>query len=132
MPARTPRRNSTAVILEDIRAQNRAVIEAVQGLGIKVERDLANLRAELIERIERLESAVRQNSRDIQKNSEDIRNLQVGVSALQVELSAVQVELSAVQVELSAVKEAVGLKVDRASLVELELRVAALERRAGG
>src|ERR1039457_1738021 len=66
-------RNATAVILEDIRAQNRAVIEAVQGLGAKIDRDVASLRAELIERIDRLEAAVRQNSRDIQKNSEDIR-----------------------------------------------------------
>jgi len=102
--------DATAVILEDIRAQNRVVLEAVQSMGESLRSEIAALRQELCERIERLEAVVRQNSIDIRKNSEDIQRLEA---------------------ELRSVKVAVLMKVDAAALAALELRVSALERRLG-
>ena len=109
--------DATAVILEDIRAQNRVVLEAVQSMGESLRSEIAALRQELCERIERLEAVVRQNSIDIRKNSEDIRKNSEDIQRLEAELRSVKV--------------AVLMKVDAAALAALELRVSALERRLG-
>ncbi len=70
------------VILEDIRSQNRATIEAVvatrEALEAKIDQVDRNSQA----RDAVLEAAVRQNSKDIRKNSEDIRVLTTRVDAL--------------------------------------------------
>jgi hypothetical protein len=56
---RAPRRRSDGlgenilVVLEDMRAQNKVVIEAVQALDRKLESEIGNLRTELIARIDR-------------------------------------------------------------------------------
>lgn len=110
-PGRTvppPSERQWLVLLEDIRAQNRAVIEVVRTESARLDRSIADLRAELVPRIEALEAAVRQNSRDIRKNSEDIRRLEAEVRSL---------------------KEAAQGYADRASFLALEVRVTALERR---
>jgi len=61
------------VILEDIRAQNRATIEAVQMTRAVLEEKIDQVDRASRERDAVLAAAVRQNSEDIRQNSEDIR-----------------------------------------------------------
>ena len=61
------------VLIEEMRAQNRATIEAVEASRVVLEGKIDSLARETGGRLTVLEAAVRQNSRDIKKNSEDIR-----------------------------------------------------------
>ena len=61
------------VLIEEMRAQNRATIEAVEASRVVLESKIDSLARETGGRLTVLEVAVRQNSRDIKKNSEDIR-----------------------------------------------------------
>ena len=84
------------VILEDIRSQNRATIEAVEATRAALEERIDRVDRDSRERDLVLEAAVRdlrktveqnsadirQNSTDIQQNSADIRSLSVRVEAL--------------------------------------------------
>jgi ribosome-associated translation inhibitor RaiA len=84
------------VILEEIRSQNRATIEAVEAVRVTVDQRIDRFERETGNRFTVLEVAVRQNSADIRKNGEaisqntadirqngeDIRALSAGVDAL--------------------------------------------------
>jgi len=61
------------VLIEEMRAQNRATIEAVEASRVVLESKIDSLARETGGRLTVLEAAVRQNSRDIKKNSEDVR-----------------------------------------------------------
>lgn len=61
------------VILEDIRSQNRATMEALQATRAALEEKIDQVDRNSQARDAVLEVAVRQNSKDIRKNSEDIR-----------------------------------------------------------
>jgi methyl-accepting chemotaxis protein len=61
------------VIVEEMRAQNRATIEAVETIRLTVEQRLDRFERETQGRFTMLEAAVRQNSADIRTNSDDIR-----------------------------------------------------------
>ena len=63
---------SVLVLLEDIRSQNRATIEAVQATRAELKRDLQQSEERTNDRFKLLNLAVRQNSTDIRQNSEDI------------------------------------------------------------
>ncbi len=111
---------ATAVLLEDIRSQNRVVLEAVQGLGEKLEQ----LRLDLCERIARVEVRVGRVEEQVGRVEEQVGRLEVRVGRLE---DAVRENSR----EIRAVKEALSTKVDGAVLAALELRVAALERKVG-
>jgi hypothetical protein len=66
-------KGANGVLLEEMRAQNRATIEAVEASRVALEGKIDSLGRETGGRLTVLEAAVRQNSRDIKKNSEDIR-----------------------------------------------------------
>ena len=70
------------VILEDIRSQNRATMEALQATRAALEEKIDQVDRNSQARDAVLEAAVRQNSKDIRKNSEDIRVLTTRVDAL--------------------------------------------------
>jgi hypothetical protein len=61
------------VLIEEMRAQNRATIEAVEASRVSLEVKIDALAREAGGRLTVLEAAVRQNSTDIRKNSTDIR-----------------------------------------------------------
>jgi septal ring factor EnvC (AmiA/AmiB activator) len=61
------------VILEDIRSQNRATMEALQATRAALEEKIDQVDRNSQARDAVLEAAVRQNSKDIRTNSEDIR-----------------------------------------------------------
>ena len=70
------------VILEEMRSQNRATIEAVEAVRVTVDQRIDRFERETGNRFTVLEVAVRQNSADIRQNGEDIRALSAGVDAL--------------------------------------------------
>jgi uncharacterized protein YlxW (UPF0749 family) len=70
------------VLLEDIRSQNRATIEALQATRDALEEKIDQVDRNSQARDAVLEAAVRQNGKDIRKNSEDIRLLTTRVDAL--------------------------------------------------
>jgi hypothetical protein len=80
------------VVLEDIRAQNKVVLEAVQGLGHEFKRDIATLQVELVQRIERLEDAVRENSREIRAIKEALASKVDAASLAALELRVAALE----------------------------------------
>src|SRR5438552_7591776 len=61
------------VILEDIRSQNRATMEALQATRAALEEKIDQVDRNSQARDAVLEAAVRQNSKDIRTNSDDIR-----------------------------------------------------------
>jgi hypothetical protein len=61
------------VILEDIRSQNRATMEALQATRAALEEKIDRVDRSSKARDAVLEAVVRQNSKDIRQNSEDIR-----------------------------------------------------------
>ena len=65
--------SGNGVLIEEMRTQNRATIEAVEASRVALEDRIDSLARETGGRLTVLEAAVRQNSRDIKKNSEDIR-----------------------------------------------------------
>jgi len=72
-PAPKTLKGDNGVLLEEIRAQNRATIEAVEASRVALEGKINSLARDTGGRLTVLEAAVRQNSRDIKTNSEDIR-----------------------------------------------------------
>src|SRR6266545_6678565 len=70
------------VILEDIRSQNRATMEALQATRAALEEKIDQVDRNSQARDAVLEAAVRQNSKDIRENSEGIRVLTTRVDAL--------------------------------------------------
>jgi hypothetical protein len=67
------------VILEEMRSQNRATIEAVEASRVTVDQRIDRFERATGERFTVLEAAVRQNSADIRQNSEDIRQNTAGI-----------------------------------------------------
>ena len=68
-------KGDNGVLLEEMRAQNRATIEAVEASRVVLESKIDSLARETGGHLTVLQAAVRQNSRDIKKNSDDIRVL---------------------------------------------------------
>jgi len=66
-------KGGNGVLLEEMRAQNRATIEAVEASRVTLEGKIDSLARETGGRLTVLDAAVRQNSRDIKNNGEDIR-----------------------------------------------------------
>jgi hypothetical protein len=106
MPKKTPRPPEPPwkVILEDIRSQNRATLEAVESFEGRYARDRARDRARTDGRFDVIENVLREHSRDI-------REIKTDVAAIKTDLRRVD-----------------G-KVDHLSA--LEPRVVALERSGG-
>lgn len=90
------------VLLEDIRAQNKATIEAVEAGRRESSLEIQRLEARLTARIEILEAVVRHHS-------EELRGIRSELASLKATVATVET------------------KVDR--LLALEVRVTALERR---
>src|SRR5215213_6018087 len=67
------KKNRDGVLLEEMRAQNRATIEAVEATRVALENKIDTLARETGGRLTVLETAVRQNSTDIRQNSTDIQ-----------------------------------------------------------
>ena len=98
------------VLLEDIRQQNNAVMDALKATANLLERKMEERFSRIEMRLDVLEMVVRQNSADIRKNSEDIE---------------------ALRVQLVRVNEILRTEDQENSVVALERRVRVLEDRLG-
>jgi archaellum component FlaC len=88
------------VILEEMRSQNRATIEAVQSTRTELKQEIAELREDATARFQTLESAVRALRKDVrnvadkvEQNGTDIRRLDEKVdnlSGLEARVSALE------------------------------------------
>jgi hypothetical protein len=113
MPGKKPP-EAWEVILEEIRSQNRGTIEAVESKSSELKRGIAELREDTGVRLQTLESAVRQNSTDIQALQGDVRNLQKDVRNL-----ADKVEPNSADIRC------LDEKVDNLSGLEVRVRIGA-------
>lgn len=107
-----------AILLEDIRDQNRATLEAVHALDVKLTRQMEQLRSDLTARIEALEAAVRILAERVQKNTEDTQKNSDAIDRMRREMAEVRLALQA--------------KGNAEALEALERRVRALEQRLSG
>src|SRR5881275_930169 len=76
------------VILEDIRSQNRATMEALQATRAALEEKIDQVDRNSQARDAVLEAAVRQNSNDIRTNSDDIRKNSEDIRVLTTRVDA--------------------------------------------
>ena len=119
---RQPKTSSTQmgrvlILLEEMREQNHATIEAVFSSEQRTNRRLEEIELKLTRRLDVLEVAVRMNSDEIRKNSEDIKKNSEDIERMSREIR-----------EMRGMLER---KADHAALVALEQRVSALEKRVG-
>jgi len=104
------------VILEEIRSQNRATIEAVEASRLSLEQRIERLEQETRSRDSLLEAATRDLRATVEQNGKDIRDLKAAVQENTTDIRDVKV----------TVRDLAG-KVE--ALTRLEERVAAVERR---
>ena len=108
------------LLLEEIKDQNRATIEVVQDLEVRLRTEITEFRQEFTARTDLIEVAVRQNSADIRQNSEDIRTHSEDIRQNSEDIRANTEAIARLEQKLDS-------KADRADLGVLEARVTALE-----
>lgn len=112
-PPSASKRGRLEILLEEIRSQNEATIDAVHALGRELRQEFRDEIGRLEQRLATVEAVVRQNSIDIQKNSADIQKNSADIRALREAVERLE-------------QRAEGFA-DHARLEALERRVAALE-----
>jgi chromosome segregation ATPase len=117
------------VILEDIRSQNRATLEAVTSFERRYERDRAEDRAHVNARFDVVEGVLREHSKDIRELKTDVAELKTDVAELKTDVAVLKSDVAVLKTEVAEIKtdlRRVDGKVDQLST--LEPRVGALER----
>lgn len=120
MAARTRSKRAPATahqfgaILEEVRSQQTAMLEAISAWGERLERKFDVEFSRVNERLDNLEAAVRQNSLDIKKNSDDIRRLNAEVADLRAEVRQLRTDFDG--------------RHEKAQIAVLEARVTRLEQ----
>ena len=87
------------IILEEIRSQNRATIEAVEASRTALELRIERLERETSGRDAAMEMAIRELRLTVQQNSADIRALQGDVKGLQGDVKGLQGDVKGLQGE---------------------------------
>jgi chromosome segregation ATPase len=125
------------IILEEIRSQNRATIEAVEVTREVLEGRMVGLQ-ERIDRLEldtrvrdaALETMIRELKVSVQQNSADIRQLQGDVSGLQGNVTVLQGDVRVLQGDVRVLQGDVrGLAAKVEVLAHLDERITAIEKR---
>jgi hypothetical protein len=114
------------VILEEMRSQNRATIEAVETVRMTVDQRIDRFERATQDRFTGLEVAVRQNSADIRKNGEAIsqNSADIRQNSEDIRQNTADIRQNSEDIRvLSAGVDALG---------SLDRRVSALERRVSG
>ena len=137
-----PRKNSPPpeppwqVILEDIRSQNRATLEAVESFEGRYARDRTEDRARTDGRFDVIEGVLREHSRDIREIKGDVAVLKTDVAELKTDVAVLKTDVAEIKTDVAVIKADVAAiktdlrrvdgKVDHLSA--LEPRLASLER----
>ncbi len=120
-------------VLEDVRSQNRATIEAVLGQRQETKRLIEDLESRITPRLEVLESVVRDHSQMLHAHGHALESLNQKVDKVDARLGVVEQKVDKVDERLGVVEhkvDGIGLKLDTKADASLEPRVAALERAA--
>lgn len=119
---RTPKTSRhTGALLEEVRSQQSAMLEAIASWGERLERTFTAELVRVNERLANLEAAVRQNSEDIRKNSEDIRKNSEDIRRLDAEVATLREEVRRLRTDFDA-------RAEKSEIAALEMRVARLEQ----
>jgi chromosome segregation ATPase len=110
------------VILEDIRSQNRATIEAVEASRVELNARLDRQGAETDARFTVVEAAIRGVATDVAVLKTDVAVLKTDVAVLKSDVAVLKTDVASLKTDLRRVEG----KVD--GLSPLEARVTALER----
>jgi uncharacterized coiled-coil protein SlyX len=123
-------------MLEEIRGQNRATIEALQATEQRIRADFDERFRSLEARVCALELAVQLLSKTVAGHSEELRSLSKTVAGHSEELRSVSTtvsgqteELRLVRQDINGLKAAVERQAEADDLAKLETRIVALEAR---
>jgi hypothetical protein len=111
------------VILEDIRSQNRATIEAVEASRVEMNARFDHQHAATDGRFTVVEAAIRGVASDVAVLKTDVAVLKTDVAVLKTDVAVLKTDVASLKTNLGRVED----KVD--GLSPLEARVTALERR---
>jgi outer membrane murein-binding lipoprotein Lpp len=112
----------TNVLLEDIRAQNRATYEALSGQIEGLERRMGARFDRLEERVTLLENVVR-------KLHEEVQQLRADVDLLRVDVNLLRVDVNQLRVDVNQLRADFDNRAELSRLDVLERRVTVLEKR---
>ena len=129
-----------AIILEEIRSQNRVTIEAIEATRTALEAKIDQVDRDSKARDSVLEAAVRQNSTDIRKNSTDIRKNSTDIrkNSKDIRKNSADIEKNSADIQRNSAdirKNSEDIRVLTArveALGPLDQRVSAIERRLAG
>jgi chromosome segregation ATPase len=132
-----PDEHAWVVILEDIRSQNRATMEALEVVHVSLSQRIDRLDRDSRERDATLEFAVRGLRGDVQVLQSDVRELKTDVAELKTDVAELKVDVRELKGQVGALQVQTGeLQEQGRTLTEkvdglgrLEGRVAALEQR---
>ena len=126
-------KGGNGVLLEEMRAQNRATIEAVEASRVTLEGKIDSLARETGGRLTVLEAAVRQNSRDIKKNSADIRTNSADIRKNSKDIRKNSEDIRTNSEDIRKNSDDIRVLTARVdALGPLDQRVSAIERRLAG
>jgi chromosome segregation ATPase len=118
----TPAEPPWQVILEDIRSQNRATIEAVEASRAEMNARFDQKQEAVDARFTVVEGAIRGVASDVNELKIDVKMLKTDVSSLKTDVASLKTDVAGLKTDVRRVEG----KVD--GLGPLEARVAALER----
>ena len=119
------------VILEEMRSQNRATVEAVEAIRVTVDQRIDRFESATQDRFTVLEAAVRQNSTDIRQNSADIRQNTTDIRQNTADIRRNSDDIRQNTADIRQNSEDIrGLSARVEALGSLDRRVSALEQRA--
>jgi hypothetical protein len=126
-------RGANGVLLEEMRAQNRATIEAVDASRATLEGKIDALARETGGRLTVLEAAVRQNSRDIKRNGADIRKNSKDIRKNSADIRTNSEGIRKNSDDIRKNSDDIRVLTERVdTLGPLDQRVSAIERRLAG
>jgi chromosome segregation ATPase len=105
------------VILEDIRAQNRATIEAVEASRVEMNARFDHEHEETDGRFTVVEAAIRGLANDVGELKTDVKILKADVNILKADVNILKADVSGLKTDVSGLKTDVsGLKTDVSGL----------------
>jgi septal ring factor EnvC (AmiA/AmiB activator) len=118
------------VLVEDLRAQMKIVVEAVVALDDRMERGFATVRAEASEARDVLESSIRTLSRHVNGIDTRLGGIDTRLDGIDTRLGGIDDQLKSIRQEAREQAALWARKADAAALAALDQRVTALERSA--
>jgi hypothetical protein len=118
------------VILEDMRSQNRATIEAVEASRVEMNARFDHQHEQTDARFTVVEAAIRGVASDVAVLKADVTVLKADVTVLKADVTVLKTDVASLKIDVASLKTNLGRVEDKVDgLSPLEARVTALERR---